>query len=67
MHEGMINEQGDVVDVSLQRMSRERMADNIRMLEHFVKSRQIFFPIMSWVVRNSVLHGRTPDPETVLC
>jgi hypothetical protein len=37
MHEGMINEQGDVVDVSLQRMSRERMADNIRMFGLFAK------------------------------
>ena len=37
MHEGMIDEQGDVVDVSLQRMSRERMADNSRMLERFAK------------------------------
>jgi hypothetical protein len=32
-----ITEQGDVVDVCLQRMTRERMADNIRMFELFAQ------------------------------
>ncbi len=44
MHEGMIDEQGDVVDVSLQRMSRERMADNIHMFELFAKIKADLLP-----------------------